>query len=78
MIHTVLQNQQITYDGLTLDSLDFANTVGGVDISIMEVTGVVAKGVDVFFPVGVSLSPQGERLPMYNKTIVNKIMYIKS
>lgn len=45
-----------------LVSLDLASTVGGVDISTVEVTGVVATGVDVFFPVGVSLSPQGERV----------------
>jgi len=51
---------QISYVGLALDSLDLASTVGGVEISILEVTGVVAKGVDVFFPVGVSLLPQGE------------------
>ena len=58
------QNQHISYDGLAFDSLDFfANTVGGVEMSIIEVTGVVAKGVDVFFPVGVSLSPQGEGVP---------------
>lgn len=55
--------------------------MGGVDISVLEAMGVFAIGVDVFFPVGVSLSPQGERLvPMttdkFSNTTYTKNRYM--
>ena len=69
-------NNDISYDGLALDSVDFASTVEGVDISMMELTGVVATGVDVFFPAGVSLSPQGERVPTIKQTQLGTCLYV--
>ena len=43
---------------------------------MMELTGVVATGVDVFFPAGVSLSPQGERVPTIKQTQLGTCLYV--